>query len=248
VPVAVSEQLSLNLRLKDGSSFSNFLPGLNREALDRLRASVVTAATRDKAPESALLLWGADGVGKTHLLQSACRLAQELAAAPLYVPLADATGLSPLLLESAEDISLVCLDDVDRIAGDVEWETALFRLVERLRHAGGMLVAAANLPPARLALRLPDLASRLAWGAVYALQPLSDAEKLEAMQLRARNRGFEMAEDVARYILSRYPRDLHSLFDLLDRIDRASLAHQRRVTIPFLRQLEEIGDREVGKI
>ena len=242
----MSEQLSLNLRLKDASSFSNFLPGSNREALDRLRAAVVATATQDKTSEPALFLWGADGVGKTHLLQAACRLAQELGAVPLYVPLADAAGLSPLLLESAEHISLVCLDDLERIAGNAEWETALFSLVERLRHTGGMLVAAASLPPTRLGLRLPDLASRLAWGAVYALQPLSDAEKLEAMQLRARNRGFEMAEDVARYILSRYPRDLHSLFDLLDRIDRASLAHQRRVTIPFLRELERKGGEEAG--
>jgi DnaA family protein len=242
----VSEQLPLNLRLKDASSFSNFLPGSNREALARLRAAVVAVATQHKAPQPVLFLWGTDGVGKTHLLQAACRLAQELGAAPLYVPLASAAELSPLLLESAEHISLVCLDDLERIAGNAEWETSLFSLVERLRGAGGTLVAASSLPPARLGLRLPDLASRLAWGAVYALQPLNDAEKLKAMQLRARHRGFEMAEDVARYVLSRYPRDLHSLFDLLDRLDRASLAQQRRVTIPFLRRLEDADDEPAG--
>lgn len=241
----MSHQLSLNLRLKDGSSFSNFLPGSNREALDRLRAAVVAAATREKASEQAMFLWGAESGGKTHLLQAACRLAQELGIAPVYVPLAEAAALSPSLLESVEQAPLVCLDDAERIAGRPEWEAALFSLIERLRAAGGTLIAAASAPPARLGLRLPDLTSRLAWGAVYALQPLSDAEKLEAVRLRARNRGFEMPEDVARYILSRYPRDMHSLFDLLDRIDRASLAHQRRVTIPFLRELEAIGNADV---
>jgi DnaA family protein len=75
------------------------------------------------------------------------------------------------------------------------------------------------------------------------MQPLSDAQKLEAVRLRAQHRGLEMPEDVARYILSRYPRDLRSLFDLLDRIDEASLAEQRRVTIPFLRHLEESGSK-----
>ncbi len=241
----MSHQLSLNVLLKDGSSFSNFFPGPNPEALERLRAAVV-ATTREKASEQMMFLWGADGSGKTHLLQAACRLAQELGIAPVYVPLAEAGELSPSLLESVEQAPLVCLDDVERVAGRAEWETALFSLIERLRAAGGLLISAACAPPARLGLGLPDLTSRLAWGAVYALQPLSDAEKLEAVRLRARNRGFDVPEDVARYILSRYPRDMHSLFDLLDRIDREALAHQRRVTIPFLRSLEETGNEDIG--
>jgi DnaA family protein len=242
----VSQQLALNLRLKDGSSFNNFFPGPNREALERLRAAVVVAATREKALDKMLFLWGAEGGGKSHLLQAACRLAQELGLAPVYVPLAEAAELSPSLLEDAEKAPLVCLDDVERIAGRADWEAALFSLTERTRVAGGLQVCAANVPPARLGLRLPDLTSRLAWGTVYALQPLGDAEKLEAVRLRAHNRGFEMPEDVVQYILSRYPRDMRSLFDLLDRIDRASLTHQRRVTIPFLRELEAMSHEDAG--
>jgi DnaA family protein len=165
---------------------------------------------------------------------------------PVYVPLADAVALEPLLLEGVEEMPLVCLDDVERIAGRAEWEAALFSLVERLRNGGGMLAVGAIAPPDRLGLKLPDLASRLAWGTTYAMQPLNDAQKLEAVRLRAQHRGFEMPEDVARYILSRYPRDLPSLFDLLDRIDRASLTQQRRVTIPFLRDLEAMPYEDVG--
>jgi DnaA family protein len=245
----MSQQLALNLRLKDGSSFSNFLPGPNREALERLRGAIVAAANREKAPHNMMFLWGAEGCGKSHLLQAACRLAQELGMAPVYVPLAEAAELSPSLLEDAEKAPLVCLDDMERIAGRADWEAALFSLTERMRAAGGMQVGAATVPPARLGLKLPDLTSRLAWGTVYALQPLGDAEKLEAIRLRAQNRGFEMPEDVVQYILSRYPRDMRSLFDLLDRLDRASLTHQRRVTIPFLRELETMNfdDAGIGK-
>ncbi|MEK7223369.1 MAG: DnaA regulatory inactivator Hda [Pseudomonadota bacterium] len=242
----MSQQLALNLRLKDGSSFNNFFPGPNREALERLRAVVVAVATREKALDKMLFLWGTEGGGKSHLLQAACRLAQELGMAPVYVPLAEAAELSPSLLEDAEKAPLVCLDDMERIAGRADWEAALFSLTERMRTAGGLQICAARAPPARLGLRLPDLSSRLAWGAVYALQALDDAEKLEAVRLRARNRGFEMPEDVVQYILSRYPRDMHSLFDLLERIDRASLSQQRRVTIPFLRRLEETGREDSG--
>lgn len=243
----MSRQLPLNLRLKDASSFGNFLPGVNREAIDRLRAGVVATATRAKA-EPVIFLWGVEGSGKTHLLQAACRLAQELGIAPVYLPLSEIEALSPAVLEGAEQAPLVCLDDLERAAGRAEWEAALFSLAERLRAAGGMLAIAASAPPAQLGLRLADLASRLAWGTTYALQPLDDRQKLEAVRLRAQHRGFEMPEDVARYILSRYPRDLPSLFGLLDKIDEASLAQQRRVTIPFLRQLEETGRENVETI
>jgi DnaA-homolog protein len=244
----VSRQLALNLRLKDASSFGNFLAGPNREALEQLRAAVVQATTQANTKPAMIYLWGAEGAGKTHLLQAACRLAQELGIAPTYLPLADVVALEPSLLEGIEETPLVCLDDVERVAGRAEWEAALFSLVERRRSTGGMLAVAASAPPDRLGLKLPDLASRLAWGTTYALQPLSDAQKLEAVQLRARHRGFEMPEDVASYILSRYPRDLPSLFDLLDRIDEASLTRQRRVTIPFLRQMEETGRENGGAL
>jgi DnaA family protein len=242
----MSQQLALNLRLKDGSSFSNYLPGPNREALERLRGAIVATASRSNAPEQLLFLWGAEACGKSHLLQAACRLAQELGMAPVYVPLAEAAELSPSLLEDAEKAPLVCLDDMECIAGRNDWETALFSLTERMRATGGLQVCAANVPPSRLGLKLPDLTSRLAWGTVYALQPLGDDEKLEAVRLRAHNRGFEMPEDVVQYILSRYPRDMRSLFDLLDRLDRASLTHQRRVTIPFLRDLEAMSVEDAG--
>ena len=124
----------------------------------------------------------------------------------------------------------------------------LFASFTAARQLESRELIAASAPPDRLGLKLPDLVSRLAWGTGYALQPLDDVQKLEAVRLRAQHRGFEMPEDVARYILSRYPRDLPSLFDLLDRIDQASLTQQRRVTIPFLRRLEELGRENVETV
>jgi DnaA family protein len=171
--------------------------------------------------------------------QAACRQAQESGLSAVYIPLAEAAQLAPTLLEDLEQTRLVCIDDVERIAGNVDWETALFALCERLRANGGMFIAAGTRPPRELGLKLPDLATRLGWGPVYALAPPTDDEKLEAIRLRAHNRGLDVPDDVARYILNRYPRDLDSLFTLLDKLDTASLAEQRRLTIPFLRRFED---------
>ena len=232
------EQLALNLRLRDASSFENFFVARNREAVECLQRALGSLSNAPNSLASWLYLWGEPGSGKTHLLEAACRAAQEQGHAPLYVPLAENADLSVALLEDVEQVPLVCVDDINTIAGDSIWEAALFALYERLRAQGGMLVLAANTSPAASGLKLADLASRLTAGLVYQLQPLTDAEKIAALRLRAQRRGLEMTEEVASYLLTRFPRDMRSLFALLDELDLATLAAQRRLTIPFLRGLE----------
>jgi DnaA family protein len=227
-------QLALNLRLRDGSALDNFYPAGNEEVVDRLRDFL---GDSPGSGPSAFFIWGENASGKSHLLQSACRLVHGRQQLPLYVPFSE-PGLQPVLLQEAEQAFLISLDDLDRIAGVAAWESALFALYELARSTGTKLLASGNAPPTRLGLKMPELATRLAWGPVYQLHSLTDVEKLAAVQLRARNRGFDVTPDVANYILRRYPRDLNSLFGLLERIDVASLASQRRVTIPFLRELE----------
>lgn len=229
-------QLALNLRLRDGSSFENFHAADNAEAIERLRA-LLTARATGTAPGS-LFLWGEPASGKTHLLEAACRTAATHGTTAMYLSFAT-PGILPAVLEDAERAFLVCLDDVQHIVGKADWESALFTCYELARATGTRLVIAGNAPPANLGFHMPELATRFGWGPVYRLHTLSDADKVVAMQLRARNRGFDLPYEVAGYILRRYPRDLASIFTLLDRIDTASLASQRRVTIPFLRQIEQ---------
>ncbi len=232
-------QLALDLRLRDGSSFENFHPARNREAVTRLREAVESLNGGRSAAERAIFLWGPPGSGRTHLLEAACRRAQALGLAPAYVPLAEAGQLAPALLEGLGERRLVCLDDVEAVAGQMPWERALFALSEELALHGGLLVAAGGSAPAHLGLRLADLATRLAWGPVYRLHGLDDAERLAALKQRAAGRGLMLADEAARYILLRYPRDMHTLFALLERLDAASLAEQRRITVPFIKRLEE---------
>lgn len=237
----MSRQLALNLKLRDGSSFDNFFVGRNREAMESVQAAVAMAvnSSADK-PASGLttvFLWGEPGSGKTHLLQAACRAAQAAGLSPVYVSLAEARALPVDLLEDMEQAVLVTLDDMQSIADDPGWEAAIFGLYERLRAHGGVLLAAACANPANLGLRLPDLATRLGAHLVYQLHLLGDGDKVTALCRRAANRGMQLPPEVARYVLAHYPRDLHALFQLLERIDHASLAAQRRITIPFVRSV-----------
>jgi DnaA family protein len=134
----------------------------------------------------------------------------------------------------------VCVDDVEAAAGYGAWEEALFHLYNRLIDSGGGLLVSAAVAPAQLAIRLPDLVSRLGAAPVYQLHPLNDDQSLEAMRLRARQRGFELPEETGRYLLRRLPRDLSALMSLLERLDTASLAAQRKLTVPFVKSVLEL--------
>lgn len=226
-------QLTLPLKVRDASSFENFLAGDNAEVLACVRQLVPAGAGF-----TCLTLWGESAAGKTHLLEAACRAAHAAGGAPQYIPLAGRAELDPALLDDIERAPMVCVDDVQSVAGDRVWQEALLGVYERLRGQRGALLLASRLPPAGLDALLPDLLTRLRSGLVYPLKTLDDAGRIAALRLRAGNRGLELPEEVARYVLTRYPRDLHALFALLDRIDDASLAAQRRITIPFLRELD----------
>lgn len=223
----VEQQLTLRIGLRDSATFANFLAGENAAPLHLLQ----------QESEPFVYLWGGVGSGRSHLLQAACHAETSRGDRPAYLPLAELAKAGVDLLDGLEQMSLVCLDDLQAVAGDRAWEEGLFHLYNRVRDAGGRLLAAADASPAALGVGLADLRSRLGWGPVFQLQSLDDAGKLAALQLRARARGMELSEEVGAYLLRHCPRDMHALFELLERLDQASLTAQRRLTIPFVRDL-----------
>ena len=152
-------------------------------------------------------------------------------------PGAGATNLPQLLgwIDGLPQLQCLCLDDVDKVAGQLGWERAIFRLLREMEENGGRLVAGAEAPPALLPWALPDLGSRCAASAVFQLRALDEAEQQAALQLRARLRGFDLPEETSRWLQRRFPRDMRKLYELLDTLDEAALVAQRRLTVPFIR-------------
>ncbi|HEV2269813.1 MAG TPA: DnaA regulatory inactivator Hda [Steroidobacteraceae bacterium] len=224
------QQLPLGVRLPDRAVFASFLPARNGEALEHAR--------RVAGGEAAGTTWicGPASAGKTHLLQATCSQAAETRRAG-YFPLAQLAGLGVGVLEGLPQLQCVCLDDLEAVAGRLEWEKAIFGLLRELEECGGALVMAARPPPALLDWALPDLGSRCAAAAVLQLRALAEAEQQQALQLRARLRGFELPEETSRWLQRRFPRDMGRLYGLLDTLDEAALAAQRRLTVPFIREV-----------
>jgi DnaA-homolog protein len=220
------KQLALGVRLRDGAIFDSFAPGANSE---------IVAALRTPAADR-VWLWGNRGSGKTHLLQAVCAAAGGTAA---YFPLSRAAALPAAALLGFEASCVLCVDDVDDVAGDIHWERALFGLYNAAAELGHRMIFAAAVAPRLPAWRLDDWRSRAAACVVYQLRELDDAGRIEALRLRAAQRGLHLPADTAEYLLHRMPRDLRSLLTLLDELDEASLVAQRRLTIPFIRDALE---------
>jgi DnaA family protein len=185
-----------------------------------------------------LYLYGETGTGKTHLLIACADAVQRQGFRVIYLSLAELKQTSqPAVLQSLEQADLLCLDDLEAVAGEAEWEEALFHCFNRLHDARGKLLVATTHNPANIELNLPDLRSRLATGLVYQLTSMNDEQKQQALILQSQSRGLSMTDDVAQYLLRHYGRDMTALMIVLQKLDKASLQAKRRLTIPFIRQV-----------
>ena len=224
------QQLPLLVQLRDDATLDNFLAtDANAPLLEAVRG------LSEGQGESVVFIHGGQGSGKSHLLQGACHLAGENA---LYLPLRELSVFPPEeVLSGVETLELVALDDLDVVMGQQAWELALFGLYNRAREWGCRLLMAAAGAPRTLEVELADLRSRLSWGVVYQLAAGSDEQKQAILQFRAARRGLKLGDEVASYIVTRAPRDLAQLLELLERLDRASLVGKRALSIPFVKQV-----------
>jgi len=224
-------QLPLELRLPVPARLEDFIaddPEDLKKAFNHLLSSEEHAF---------ILLSGASGSGKTHLLSSLCHLADQHALAVIYLPLADFDELSPEVCEGLESADLICLDDIDAIAGNPQWEEALFHLYNRIRDQQKKLLVSAQNGAANLNIQLADLRSRLAWGVNLHINTLSDQSKRDLLIQRSRQMGMEMPAEVAIYLLNHFDRNLNQLMSLLEKLERASMAAKRKLTVPFIREV-----------
>lgn len=225
------QQIPLGVRLPDRAVFASFLPARNIQVVDHLQR----AATAQSAGTS--WICGPHGAGKTHLLQAVAAQASAIMRTA-YLPLKELARYGVDVLEGLRQLECLCIDDIDAVIGRRDWERALFSVLQGIEEGGGgRLIAAAESPPALLQWELPDLGSRFSASAVFQLRVLDEVEQQAALQLRARVRGFELPEETSRWLQRRYPRDMSKLYELLDTLDEAALIAQRRLTIPFIKQV-----------
>jgi DnaA family protein len=214
----MTQQLALKFSLDDHTSLDDYV-GESGSKLVHLSGFIY--------------LSGSKGSGKSHLLQGICHRAMSEGHSAIY--LTALSVLEPGVLEGLEQKDLVCLDDVDDILELADWQRALFHLINSVKDAGNTLIVSSKIPVSVLKLELGDLDSRIRGAYLLSTDQLDDEQKLEVVERKARRRGFDMSQEVCRFILGRSRRDMHNLAHLVDQLDEQTLRRQKKVTIPFVK-------------
>lgn len=223
-------QLALSVKLRDDARFDNFLGDRNAESATRLRKALGSQGT---AP--VIVICGDLDTGKSHLLQAACHQSEQCRQSAVCVSFEEILPFGPEALGGLEMNQLVCLDDLDCIAGRPDWEEAVFHLYNRIDDQGNQLLVSLSDLPGERPFVLEDLISRLRHGLLVQLGINRDGDRMRILMARADQRGLVMGEEVAGFILRRAPRKLANLLSILDQLDDNSLKAQRRLTIPFVK-------------
>ena len=214
-------QIPLPIAGRETPAFDNFLPGANASAIAHLETLA--------APAAPVYLWGVSGSGKTHLMQALVHRFEDQGSHAGWFSAADAAPWP-----HDEAWALIAIDGCDTL--DAEQQHAAFTLFVEAATRGVPVVASGRVPPVDLPLR-EDLRTRLGWGHVFAIQPLSEAEARATLRREADRRALFFSDDVMDYLLTRFARDLKHLMALLDRLDEFSLATKRAITVPLLKQM-----------
>jgi len=225
-----SPQIPLPLTPLRDNRFDNFVAGPNATLVEALKSI-------PDEPGSNVFLSGAEGSGKTHLLNALCVETRERGGRAFYLALKRLPKDAIASLQGLEQLDLVCVDDLHAVAGDRDWEEALFHCFNRIRDANGRLLVASRERLSALGLGLPDLASRLAWGLRLQLQPLADEDKMAVIGLHSDALGLSLPEEVQAYLLKHHDRSMAALIQTVERLHEVALTVKRRITVPLAREV-----------
>jgi DnaA family protein len=231
---SVSQQIPLHVSFREDAVFEDYLPGENALAVGTLRHALA------KLDDHLVYLWGGAGVGVSHLLQAAIHDLQSQGLSAVYLPLSECLDYGVDALEGLDECDAVGLDDIDLVAGNSQWQESLFHFYNRMRDSGKLILVGGRCSPLQSEITLPDLKSRLSSGLTLNLVTMTDEERVDWLVWKGRRRGLVIEKDVAEFLINRHNQNMSELVATFDRLDSASLAEKRRITIPFLKQVLEL--------
>ena len=225
------EQYPLHFEFLANQTFNDFFSGENQPIIENLQDCVLGNGEKN------IFLWGKSGQGKSHLLQACCHFAQQHQKPSFYFDLSRNSRHQPAILKGIDEYDVVCLDNVDTVVGNESWELAIYELMKYQYQKGHQLIISSSYLPNHLEVITSNLKEYLNWGLILQLKTLVDTNNIDALIFKADSMGFEISPQAGRFLVIQHQAELHDLWLLLEKIDRASLAAKRKLTVPFLKQL-----------
>ena len=184
-----------------------------------------------------LFVYGISGTGKSFLLQSICNhisLAKKLS---LYIPLNDVIKHGPGFLDSLEELDLICIDEIDLIAGNKEWEIAIFNLINNCLISKCRLIFSSQINPSNIEFNLVDLFSRIKKIDHMELFPITDNNHENAIRFITKTKSLNLGDNEINYLMTHSKRNISNLIEILEKLDKLSLELKRKITIPLIKEV-----------
>lgn len=230
------KQSTLKTRDADKTTFSNYYLQKNQQII----AALQSISNKITQAEIIYLYGQYNRVGRSHLSQAACHYAQELGLRSIYLPLKELINFTPDILLNLESLALVCIDDIQCLQNNLEWEEAFLYAYQRILAHNGRLIITANVSPKFLNCTIPDLHSRLIEAVSYQLDQLNDEDKLSILLKHAAARGIFLPTSIGRFILTRSNRHLTTIINALNLLESESLSRKRKITIPLIKEILQL--------
>jgi DnaA family protein len=229
----MSIQFPLAFEFQANQGFNTFFTASNQETVSQLQELIRGTGQRQ------IFLYGEAALGKSHLLQACCQFAHAQGMNPFYYPFEAKRLPSLSMLENLEDVKLVCFDNINEIIGNLDWEQAFLNFLNQDVENNNRLILTARTNPKEITVKLPDLKNSLNLGVALELNPLEESEIINALIHKASYMGITISRKVGHFLVTHYASDLPSMWVLLEQLDKATLSAQRKLTIPFLKQILE---------
>ena len=214
---------------------------VNKSSLESFYASKdnlhVVSILKDKTFQDDLFIYGSKESGKTYLLQAICNSYSSLNKSSLYIPLKKAMDYGVEIFESLENIQLICLDGIENVISAIEWEKAIFNLINKTLISKSRLIITSSEDLESLNFSLPDLESRLRKIESYELTPIQDKDILDALKYISKLKSINLGDKEARYLVTYSQRNISNLVQILESLDQLSMEMKRKITIPLIKEV-----------
>jgi len=184
-----------------------------------------------------IIIQASSNSGKSHLLQSLCNFYNEIGKTSFYLPIKTALDYDSSVLDSINKIDLVCIDDIDFVVKNDEWERAIFNLINQCQQSNSRIIFSVADSIDIAGFNLSDLLSRLKKLLKYNVANLDDEDIKAALNLIIEHNSINIGDKEVNYILNHAKRDIAYIKQILFKLDEYSLSTKKKITIPLIKEI-----------